>query len=172
VKEHIMPGSLNDILPEPISPENEAVLLDLLRRKMAVSLELAVDLLHAMEQRFGAEAREVVREMARKQEFVTREEVGEPEADLRNFCAMIDRVAAGSHRWDRVIDESDRIGYSFTRCMYAEILRELEEPELGLVICARDGPWVKSFNPGLGFHRTKTLMEGDDLCDHVFHVQR
>ena len=40
-----MPGSLNDILPEPISPENEAVLLDLLRRKMAVSLELAVDLL-------------------------------------------------------------------------------------------------------------------------------
>ena len=30
VKEDIMPGSLNDILPEPISPENEAVLLDLL----------------------------------------------------------------------------------------------------------------------------------------------
>jgi hypothetical protein len=172
VKEDIMPGSLNDILPEPISAENEAVLLDLLRRKMAVSLELAVDLLHAMEQRFGAEAREVVHEMARKQEFETREEVGEPEADLRRFCAMIDRVAAGSHQWERVIDESDRIGYCFTRCMYAEILRELEEPELGLVICARDGPWVKSFNPGLGFHRTKTLMEGDDVCDHVFHVER
>jgi len=27
VKEAVMPGSLNDILPEPISPENEAVLL-------------------------------------------------------------------------------------------------------------------------------------------------
>jgi hypothetical protein len=167
-----VPGSLNDILPDPISPENEAVLLDVLRRKMAVSLELAVDLLRAMEQRFGAEAREVVREMARKQEFETREEVEEPEADLRNFCAMIDRVAAGSHRWDRVVDESDRIGYRFTRCMYAEILRELGEPELGLVICARDGPWVKSFNPGLGFGRTKTLMEGDEVCDHVFHLDR
>jgi hypothetical protein len=56
--------------------------------------------------------------------------------------------------------------------MYAEILRELEEPELGLVICARDGPWVKSFNPGLGFHRTKSLMEGNDSCDHVFYVER
>jgi hypothetical protein len=167
-----VPGSLNDILPDPISPENEAVLLDVLRRKMAVSLELAVDLLRAMEQRFGVEAREVVREMARKQEFETREEVEEPEADLRNFCAMIDRVAAGSHRWDRVVDESDRIGYRFTRCMYAEILRELGEPELGLVICARDGPWVKSFNPGLGFGRTKTLMEGDEVCDHVFHLER
>jgi hypothetical protein len=172
VKEAIMPGSLNDILPEPISPENEAVLLDLLRRKMAVSLELAVDLLRAMEQRFGAEVREVMREMARDQEFDAREEVEEPEADLRSFCAMIDRVAAGSHRWERVVDEPDRIGYCFTRCMYAEILRELEESELGLVLCARDGPWAGSFNPGLGFKRTKTLMDGDDVCDHVFHVKR
>ena len=167
-----MLGSLNDILPEPISPENEAVLLELLKRKMAVSLDLAVELLRAMEQRFGAEAREVINEMARKQEFETRKEMEEPEADLRNFCAMIDRVAAGSHRFKRVVDEPDKIGYCFTRCMYAEILRELEEPELGLVICARDGPWVKSFNPGLGFHRTKTLMEGNEACDHVFYVER
>jgi hypothetical protein len=167
-----MAGSLNDILPEPISPENEAALLDLLRRKMAVSLELAVDLLHAMEQRFGTEARDVIHEMACNQEFETNEKIGEPETDLHNFCAMIDRVAAGSHRWERVVDEPDRTGYCFTRCMYAEILRELEEPELGLVICARDGPWVKSFNPGLGFHRTKTLMEGNDSCDHVFYVER
>jgi len=167
-----MPGSLNDILPEPIGPENEAVLLDLLRRKMAVCLDLAVELLGAMERRFGAEAREVIREMARDQEFDTREEVQEPAADLRSFCAMIDRVAAGSALWERVVEEPDRIGYRFTRCMYAEILRELEEPELGSVLCARDGPWVESFNPGLGFQRTKTLMDGDDMCDHGFHVKR
>ena len=167
-----MQGSLNDILPEPISPENETVILELLKRKMAVSLELAVDLLHAMEQRFGAEAREVLRDMTRKQDFDTNDEMKKPEEDLLSFCAMIDRVAAGSHRWERVIDDPDQIGYCFTRCMYAEILRELEEPELGLVICARDGPWVKSFNSDLGFHRTKTLMEGSDACDHVFYVER
>jgi hypothetical protein len=172
VKEDIMPGSLNDILPEPISLENEAVILELLRRKMSVSLDLAVELLRAMEQRFGAEVREVMREMARKQEFETRSETEDPETDLQSFCAMIDRVAVGSHQWERVVNEPDRIGYCFTRCMYAEILRELEEPELGLVICARDGPWVKSFNPGLTFHRTKTLMEGNDACDHVFYVKR
>jgi len=167
-----MQGSLNDILPEPISPENETVILELLKRKMAVSLELAVDLLHAMEQRFGAEAREVLRDMTSKQDFETNDEMKKPEEDLRSFCAMIDRVAAGSHRWERVIDDPDQIGYCFTRCMYAEILRELEEPELGLVLCARDGPWVKSFNSDLGFHRTKTLMEGSDACDHVFYVER
>lgn len=167
-----MPGSLNDILPEPISPENEAVLLDLLKRKMTVCLDLAVDLLRAMEQRFGAEAREVIREMAGDQEFDIREDVGEPAADLHSFCAMIDQMAAGSHRWERVVEEPDRVGFRFTRCMYAEILCELGEPELGMVLCARDGPWVKSFNPGLGFHRTKILMDGGDACDHVFYVER
>ena len=163
-------GNLNEILPEPIGEENEKVILDLLRRKMAVSLDLAVELLQAMEERFGPEAREVVREMARRQEFPARRDAGDPEADLREFCAMVDRAAAGSHRWQRVIDEPGRIGYHYTRCMYAEILRELGEPELGLVICARDEPWVKSYHPGLGFHRTKTLMAGDTVCDHVFCV--
>ena len=167
-----MDGSLNDILPEPISPENETALLDLLRRKMMVSLDLAVEVLHAMERRFGPEARDVIRDMAKQQEFPVRDEVGEPEADLREFCAMIDRAAAGSHRWQRVTNEQTEIGYHYTRCMYAEILRELGEPELGLVICARDEPWVRCYNPRLAFHRTKTLMEGDDVCDHVFSVRR
>ncbi len=50
-----MPGSLNDLLPQPISPENEEVILDLLKRKMTVSLDLAVQLLNAIEKRFGPE---------------------------------------------------------------------------------------------------------------------
>ena len=58
-----MPGSLNDILPEPISKENEKVLLGLLKRKMKGAAGLAVQLLHAMEERFGPEAREVLRDM-------------------------------------------------------------------------------------------------------------
>ncbi|MFH1151062.1 MAG: L-2-amino-thiazoline-4-carboxylic acid hydrolase [Actinomycetota bacterium] len=167
-----MDGSLNDILPEPIGPENERVLLDLLRRKMMVSLDLAVEVLHAMEARFGPEARDVIRDMAKQQEFEARDEVGEPEADLHGFCAMADAAAAGSHRWQRVTDERTEIGYQYTRCMYAEILRELGEPELGLVICARDEPWVRSYHPKLAFRRTKTLMEGADVCDHVFSVRR
>ena len=166
-----MAGHLNDILPQPISDENEEIILDLLKRKMTVSLDLAVQLLNAMEKRFGSEAREVVHQMANEQEFPPEEEIGNPEDDLSKFCTMIDHAAAGSHRWERVIEEQNRIGYQFTRCMYAEILRELGELELGMVICARDGPWVKSFNPKLSFRRTKTLMEGGEFCDHIFLVE-
>jgi hypothetical protein len=48
-----MAGSVNDILPQPISQENEDVIQDLLKRKMAVSLDLAVELLHAIEKWLG-----------------------------------------------------------------------------------------------------------------------
>lgn len=166
-----MRGSLNDILPEPISPENEKVLCDLLKRKMRGSAWLAVQLLHAMEERFGPEARQVVREMAQNGEVAPRPDAGEPAEDLREFCASLDKGCVGSHRWQRVIDEPDRIGYHFTRCMHAEAYRELGEPELGYVICAGDEPAVRSYNPQLAFQRTKTLMEGAEMCDHVFYVE-
>lgn len=167
-----MGGSVNDILPEPVGEENEKVLSALLKEKMRVSAELAVKLLHAMEERFGPEAREVIRDMVKYREATPRPDAGDPQSDLREFCAVVEEVVAGSHQWERVIDQSDSIGYRFTRCMHAEIYRELGEPELGFVLCAGDEPWVRSYNPRLGFKRTKTLMHGDELCDHLFYVEK
>jgi len=167
-----MPGSLNDILPQPISEENEKILLDLLKRKMKGAAGLAVLLLHAMEERFGPEAREVVRDLARNRKPTPRPDTGEPGTDLREFCASLDKGCVGSHRWQRVSDEPDRIGYHYTRCMWAEIYQELGEPELGFVICAGDEPAVKSYNPKLAFKRTKVLMNGDKVCDHVFYIEK
>jgi len=166
-----MSGSLNDVLPEPISKENEEVLLALMKQKVKVAAGLSVRLLHAMEERFGPAARQVVQDMAENIKPKPRKDKGEPEADLSEFCARLDQACVGSHRWERVINESDRIGYYYRRCMFAEIYRELAEPQLGFVICAGDEPGVKSYNPKLAFRRTKVLMNGDELCDHVFYVQ-
>ncbi len=166
-----MSGSLNDILPEPISEENERLLLDLLKRKMKGSAGLGVRLLHAMEERFGPEAREVVSDMAKNLQPTPRPDTGDPESDLREFCDRLEMACVGSHQWERVIDDPDRIGYEYTRCMWAEIYRELGEPLLGFVICASDEPALRSHNPKLAFKRTKVLMKGDEVCDHVFYVE-
>ena len=166
-----MNGSLNEILPEPISPETEEILLEHMKRKMKGAAGLAVRLLHAMEERFGPEAGEVVREMALGQPVTPGDNPGEPADDLKQFCSRLDKGCVGSHQWERVIDEPDRIGYHYTRCMWAEVYRELGEPELGFVICAGDEPAVKSHNPKLGFKRTQVLMNGDAVCDHIFHIE-
>ena len=166
-----MAGNLNEILPDPISEADEQILLDLLKRKMTVMADIAVELLRAMEREFGSRAREVVREMVNHQEFESRQDAGKPETDLRDFCAMVDKAAVGTHKWKKTEDQPQSVGYRFTRCMYAEVFHELEEPELGLIMCARDEPWVRSFNPKLAFKRTRTLMSGDDLCDNMYYVE-
>ena len=166
-----MLGRLNDILPEPVSEENEKVLMDMLKRKMGYSAQLAVRLLHVMEERFGPEAREVVRRLVEDRKPTPRPDAGDPQTDLREFCDHLDKECAGSHQWERVIDEPGRIGYHFTRCLLAEIFNDLGEPELGFFFCASDDPGVRSYNPKLAFQRTKTLMTGDELCDHIFYVE-
>jgi hypothetical protein len=166
-----MPGSLNEILPEPVSEENERILLAHMKHVAGYGVGVAVRLLHAMEERFGPEAREVVADMIAGLQPSPRPDAGEPRADLHEFCDRLEKGCVGSHRWERVVDEEDRVGYRFTRCLWAELYRELGEPELGFLMCAGDEPGVKSYNPRLGFKRKKVLMHGDDHCDHVFYVE-
>ncbi|MFC2012727.1 L-2-amino-thiazoline-4-carboxylic acid hydrolase [Chloroflexota bacterium] len=30
---------------------------------------------------------------------------------------------------------------------------------------------ASAFNPDIGFQRTKTLMRGDDCCDHIYYLK-
>jgi len=168
-----MEGNLNDVLPEPVSDETRQAIEEIIKRKMKGAAGLAVRLLHAMEDRFGPEARQVITDMVHAgHPAPTEPRQSDPREDLQRFCERLDRGCTGTHRWTRVIDESDCIGYHYTRCAWAEVFRELGEPELGFVICAGDEPAVKACNPALGFRRTQVLMNGDEVCDHVFLVER
>lgn len=174
-----MLGSLNDILAEPISQENERILEEFIKDKAKVAVGVSVQLLGAMEKRFGTAAREVVSEMAQDHPCVDdmRAEPGGPDeanpaADLRKFCQELDGAVAGSHRGERVVDEPDRVAYEFTRCMWAELYREAGEPELGRMICDGDEPALKACNPKLGLKLTEMLMNGDKICNHVFYVEK
>lgn len=166
-----MPGRLNDLLPDPLSTENERLVTELLKRKMKAAAAIGVHLLHAMEARFGPEARQVMRALQLPQP-PTRLPEAPPEADLQTFCTLLERGCTGSHQWERTIDAPDRLGYHFSQCLWAEIYRELGEPELGAVLCASDAPAAQAYNPQLGLQRTQTLMQGDACCDHIFFVVR
>ena len=168
-----MDGRLNDILPEPIGAETEGAIQELVKRKMTLAAHLAVEMLHKMEERFGEDARDVVSEMISNRKSDPQPQgSGDPEKDLHDFCNRVERGCAGTHRWQRIIDEPARIGYAFNRCMWNEVFQELGEPELGLYYCASDEPSVKAYNQKLGLERTKILMKGDEICDHVFFVEK
>lgn len=56
-----------------------------------------------------------------------------------------------------------------TACPWATLYRQLGGAEWGYrLYCAADAPLVARFNPDIAFTRTKTLMEGDDCCNHSY----
>ena len=59
-----------------------------------------------------------------------------------------------------------------TRCPYANLYRALGGEDWGFqLFCAADAELVEQFNPNIKFERTKTLMEGDDCCNHRYTMK-
>lgn len=60
--------------------------------------------------------------------------------------------------------------FCVTRCPQAELGRALGAPDwLYAMTCSTDPHAAAAF--GLGFERTKTLMQGHDCCDHTYFVE-
>lgn len=161
-------GSLQGALPEPVSAEVEEKLLEILKRKMKGAVSLQVQAVRAVEREYGPEGREALRrDMARRAS--SPRDTG-ADNSLRAFCTALEEGCRGSHEWEKLADSDTCQAYRFTRCMWAEIYRELGAADIGFWICEGDGPAAAAFNPEIRFRRTKTLMEGDDCCDHVYYT--
>jgi len=130
-----------------------------------------VAVVRAVEKQYGKEGKELARRayMGNRE---TRPKVGDPSADLHEFCDNLDRGCRVTHQFVRVVDEPNRVKYSFTKCMWAEAFSSLNATDIGHWFCDTDEPSIKAYNPRLGFKRTKTLMDGDKVCDHEFYVVR
>ena len=62
--------------------------------------------------------------------------------------------------------------FDVTRCGYAEMYERLGIRELGVILsCSRDFAFMDGFNPQIELVRTKTIMEGDDICDFCYKLK-
>ena len=58
-----------------------------------------------------------------------------------------------------------------TRCIWADAYRKLDAADVGYAFyCASDYGYCQGLNPNIKFTRTKTLMQGDDCCDHTYDL--
>lgn len=61
-----------------------------------------------------------------------------------------------------------RLRFNVTRCRYAELYDRLGIKEFGYCFsCNRDVPLIRAFNSRLKLLRTRTIMEGDPICDFL-----
>jgi hypothetical protein len=166
-------SSLQLILPEAVSQAVEKAFLMELRSKMFASAALLVKSVRAIQTKYGAEGVEAIHQaLTELASEKGRKMAQEANADtLPAFCSALEARCTGSHEWFKLEDSDKRQAYRFTRCIWAEIFAELDALDIGFWLCEGDEPISSAFNPAIGFQRTKTLMEGDDCCDHIFYLK-
>jgi predicted ArsR family transcriptional regulator len=86
---------------------------------------------------------------------------------IADFAKGLSAWTAGDAYEMEVLELSDtRYFFNVKRCRYAEMYKELDMADLGVVLsCGRDFELVEGFNPRMKLVRTKTIMEGHDHCD-------
>ncbi|MBN1315995.1 MAG: L-2-amino-thiazoline-4-carboxylic acid hydrolase [Anaerolineales bacterium] len=68
-----------------------------------------------------------------------------------------------------VEDTPEAFKVKVTECLWARVFREMGAEEIGyLFICHPDYADCQGFNPHITMIRSKTLMQGDDCCNHRF----
>jgi hypothetical protein len=96
------------------------------------------------------------------------------ELETRDLQAVVDTL------WNQMNDQveftieeqtSTRLAMRVTRCALADAMRALDAGDVGLAFfCAYDEGFCQGLNPAITFTRTKTLMAGDDSCDHTYEL--
>ena len=92
-------------------------------------------------------------------DFVRIEKEENESTDIRNTVTI-----------KTVTDTENMLGLHITECLDAEVFKELGAEDIGyLVACNPDHAYAKACNPRVKLRRTKTLMQGDEHCDHVWY---
>jgi len=166
-------SSLQQILPEPVPEVVEKAFLMKLRSNMLTGAIHLVAAVRAIQVKYGDEGVEAIHQafnqLAPENGRKMAREANAP--SLRAYCSALEAGCTGSHEWLKLEDTDTRQAYRFTRCMWAEVFAELDTRDIGFWLCEGDAPMASAFNPAIGFQRTKTLMEGDDCCDHIFYLK-
>jgi len=94
------------------------------------------------------------------------------EKNLRAYVEWLLSVITLGHRYEVVEDKDDSVRFRFTNCPWANFFRSIGKPEIGKFFCDADGPLAEAFNKDIKFEITKTLMDGDDHCNHHYFIEK
>jgi predicted ArsR family transcriptional regulator len=130
----------------------------------------------AMVDYFGEEAEEVIKNFLKKgtRDWAAHAAQADIEANREN-----DIQGLMNFLWEMLRPEGFEFTYDWnelgcqlkvTRCPVAEIAKALKVEKWGFIFhCWGDEAICEGYNPEIRLRRTKTLMEGDEYCDHFYY---
>lgn len=77
-----------------------------------------------------------------------------------------------AHIYEIIEDTESVFEIKVSACLTAKVFRESDAAEIGYAtVCHADFALAEGFNPRIKLIRNKTLMEGDDCCNHRYILE-
>jgi hypothetical protein len=96
----------------------------------------------------------------------------------RSLQSFVGYLKNPDHFWKNVLtveiieDTPTIFGIKVTECLWARTFREVSAPDIGYAcICHPDFALATAFNPKMRMERTKTLMQGQECCNHRWIIE-
>ena len=159
--------------PTPDQPQGKSV-AQVETRLVGMFAAIYASAIEAMCARYGPEALDVARQAFMDTMVgVSKDTLAHLEnRDLHTYVDWLttDGTEEG-HRYETVEHTENSIRLKYLDCPWAAAFRAVGHPEIGRFFCDADAPIASAFNPDIQFDRTKTLMDGDDHCNHHFFTE-
>ncbi len=137
-------------------------------------LKQLTDILRTLEGRFGTEVINIVSEMVaeKTEKFWARTSRRFPDKSIDTLLHIMWEPLE-NEGYDFSIERTDRCAQIYcTKCPVYDLAKELKVTDLAYIFhCLTDPFKVRGFNDKIGYRRTKTLMEGDEYCDHYYFMK-
>ena len=139
------------------------------RARILAEMSQKADLFRRLIDRFGPGVLDVLAESVSER---ARNSLAAANLDRRDLKAVMEflwnQMGANSS-FEVIVETPERLELCVTRCIYAEEMRRLGAFEIGsAAFCSYDEGFCQGLNPRIRFTRTKTLMSGDDCCNHTY----
>lgn len=94
-----------------------------------------------------------------------------PDTSFESFVSPFRRMASGNSLTAEVVEDTEAVfELNVSECVWEMVFREAGMAgEIGhAAVCNMDYTWPQAFNPAFRLERTRTLMQGNDCCNHRY----
>jgi hypothetical protein len=106
-------------------------------------------------------------------EELSKDSPGRPSDVFKHSAFSVTAADSDLLVYEVVQDSDEEFAIIINKCRYADFYRENDSPEIGYAMhCALDFGEAEAFGSGISLKRTKTLMMGDDCCNHCYGLKK
>ena len=137
-----------------------------------------LEILKKLKERFGEEVIEIAssaRLAVHKKwmEKLSKRKSGRPSEIFKHSAFSVTSAEENLLEYEVLEDSDGKFAVKITKCKYADFYIEKGEQGIGYVMhCALDFGETEAFSSDIILKRTKTLMQGDNYCNHCYEFKK